>query len=154
MAANLEYKGYTGSIEPSIEDECLHGKLLFIDDFVTYEGETVAHVTQAFKDAVDRYLAYCERTGKPASKVYSGTFNVRIGPDLHKQAVQAAVRRGVKLNEFVAQAVCAAVSQAGPAKIEHVHQIHLTVAGTNIPETRIATSGIAATWEQAHATIQ
>lgn len=149
MAAdNLTHKGYTGSVEPSIEDECLHGRVLFIEDMVTYEGKTIPELIQSFKDAVDRYLAYCERTGKEACKVYSGTFNVRIGPDLHKKAVHAAAKHGIKLNEFVVQAVSAAVNQDGPTKIEPFHQINLTIAGVTNPETRVATAGIAPIWEE------
>ena len=36
MSANkLIYKGFTGSLDASLEDECLVGKVLFIDDIVT-----------------------------------------------------------------------------------------------------------------------
>ena len=75
--SNLTYKGYTGTIEASIEDNCLHGQILLIDDIITYEGTTVENNKAAFEEAVNRYLAYCEKTGKPANKPYSGTFNVR-----------------------------------------------------------------------------
>ena len=56
----LSHKGYTGSIEVSFEDNCLHGRVLFIEDIVTYEGESVEELATSFKDAVDRYLAYCK----------------------------------------------------------------------------------------------
>ena len=56
----LSHKGYTGSIEVSIEDNCLHGRILFIEDIVTYEGETVDDLATSFKDAVDRYVTYCK----------------------------------------------------------------------------------------------
>ena len=56
----LSHKGYTGSIEVSLEDNCLHGRVLFIEDIVTYEGETVDDLATSFKDAVDRYVTYCK----------------------------------------------------------------------------------------------
>ena len=56
----LSYKDYTGSIEVSFEDNCLHGRVLFIEDIVTYEGETVDDLATSFKDAVDRYVTYCK----------------------------------------------------------------------------------------------
>ncbi len=37
-----------------------------------------------FQAAVDRYLAFCEKTGKAANKPYIGTFNVRVGSDLRR----------------------------------------------------------------------
>lgn len=65
MSANkLIYKGFTGSLDASLEDECLVGKVLFIDDIVTYEGDTVPALKANFQAAVDRYLAYCEKTAK------------------------------------------------------------------------------------------
>ena len=37
----LKYKGFLGSIEVSIEDGIMHGKLLYINDLITYEANTV-----------------------------------------------------------------------------------------------------------------
>lgn len=44
MNNQLKHKGYIGSIEASIEDNCLFGKLLFIKALVSYEGKTVAEL--------------------------------------------------------------------------------------------------------------
>ncbi len=55
----LQYRGCYGSIETSAEDNCLFGKLLFIRALVNYEGETVAELQAAFREAVDDYLATC-----------------------------------------------------------------------------------------------
>ena len=101
----LTHKGFTGSGELSLEDDCLIGSVLFIDDIITYEGATVAELVANFQSAVDDYLDYCKRTGKPANKPYSGTFNVRIGPQLHREAVIAANAAGINLNEFVMTAI-------------------------------------------------
>ena len=101
----LIHKGFTGSGEMSLEDDCLIGRVLFIDDIVTYEGATVAELVENFRVAVDHYLDHCKRTGKPANKPYSGTFNVRIGPQLHREAVIAANAAGINLNEFVMTAI-------------------------------------------------
>ena len=40
----------------------------------------------------------------------SGTFNIRIGSDLHQKAYLAAIEQGVKLYEFVKQAVAEKLS--------------------------------------------
>lgn len=123
----LAYQGYTGSIEVSIEDACLHGRILFIDDLVTYEGNSVPELQAAFEAAVDRYLAHCERVGKSPNKPFSGTFNVRIGPELHGQAARAASRKNIKLNEFVKQAMQAAIARGGIITHEHHHQHNVNV---------------------------
>lgn len=147
----LAYKDYAGSVEVSIEDECLHGRILFIDDVVTYEGQTIPEIQAAFEAAVDRYLAHCLRTGKPANKPYSGTFNIRIGPELHGKAAKLASRKGVKLNEFVRQAVQAAVDNDGTVRHLHQHQHDVTL---NIRPEDSSLTGYAAvsgnqTWENA-----
>ena len=49
MANLLQYRGYYGSIEASPEDNCLYGKLLYIQALVNYEAETVAALEQAFQ---------------------------------------------------------------------------------------------------------
>lgn len=152
--SNLSYKGYTGSIEASIEDECLHGRVLLIDDLITYEGATVKEMVESFRAVVDRYIDYCSRTGKQANKAYSGVFQTRIDPSLHKAAVLAAAKRKIKLNEFVSQAICAAVNSDGPTKVEHVHQVNVSVTGLN-QELVVATTGAAPLWNSTHAiTIQ
>ena len=110
--SNLKHKGYAGTIEASIEDGCLHGNILFINDLITYEGNTVEEIKASFEDAVDRYLAYCEETEKLADKPCSGTFNVRVGPELHGKAVEAAYERGITLNEFVTRSIQAATGRS------------------------------------------
>lgn len=105
MSNEFSYKGYSGSCIASIEDDCLHGRILFIDDLITYEGSSVSELGVSFKEAVDGYINYCEETGKPANKPYSGTFNIRIGPELHKSAAQCAILNNVRLNEFVRSAI-------------------------------------------------
>ena len=57
----VKYKGYRGSIEASVEDKCLLGQLPFIRPLVSYEGNAVAELQHAFKEAVDDYLAHCNK---------------------------------------------------------------------------------------------
>lgn len=109
-SSKLLHQGFAGSVEVSTEDCCLHGRILFIDDIVTYEGQTVPELKVNFQAAVDRYLAYCKRTGKPANKPYSGTFNVRVGPALHKKAAVAAQAAGMNLNEYILAALNSSIA--------------------------------------------
>jgi hypothetical protein len=60
-----------------------------------------------------------EKTGKPANKFYSGTFNVRIGQELHRKAAQEAAKRNISLNDYVgAQAVKTDTDQNDVVKVE------------------------------------
>ncbi len=75
----LRYKGFIGSIEISIEDDCLHGKLLFINDLVTYEARTPNQLQAEFESAVEDYLTTCKELGRSPDKPFKGTFNIRVG---------------------------------------------------------------------------
>lgn len=101
----LSYKGFDGSVEFSLEDGVLHGKILFVVDLVTYEGRTLDELAAEFQHAVDDYLETCAACGKDPDKPFSGLFNVRAGHDLHRAASLRAVRDGVSLNAVVVKAL-------------------------------------------------
>lgn len=63
----MRYKGYTGTSEYSVKDGCCHGQIAFIDDLVTYEGETQEELEVAFKEAVDGYIEHCKEMGRQSS---------------------------------------------------------------------------------------
>jgi predicted HicB family RNase H-like nuclease len=106
MADNmLKYKEFYGSVEYSAADECFFGKIIGTTDLVTFEGESVANLKSAFVDAVEDYLILCEEVGKQPQKSYKGSFNVRISPELHKEAAVTASRKGMSLNSFVEKAI-------------------------------------------------
>ena len=54
----MKYKGYTGSVEYSEEDNCLYGKVMGMSrDAITYEGQDVNELRRDFEGAIDDYLA-------------------------------------------------------------------------------------------------
>ena len=97
----LKHKGYYGSVEFSAEDNCLFGQIQFINALVTYEGESVAEIEQSFKDSVEDYIKTCKQLSYEPEKSCKGSFNVRIGSELHRNALISAKNMGVNLNEFV-----------------------------------------------------
>jgi predicted HicB family RNase H-like nuclease len=101
----MQYKGYYGSIEVSIDDGCLFGKLEFVEALINFEGDTIQELETAFKMTVDDYLADCEESGVEPIKPYKGSFNVRIGQDLHRAVALAAKQRDMNLNELVKHAI-------------------------------------------------
>jgi predicted HicB family RNase H-like nuclease len=54
-----------------------------------------------FEVLVDDYIETCRAVGKAPAKPFRGTFNVRIGPELHRQAALAAADAGETLNAWV-----------------------------------------------------
>lgn len=90
-----------GSVEYDLDDKCLYGKILFIDDLVTYEGETVEELENAFREMVEDYIATCKEIGKEPQKAYSGSFNVRTGSEIHQALVEIAELQNISLNKLI-----------------------------------------------------
>lgn len=102
----MKYKGYTGSVEFSEEDDCLFGKVQGLHGtLISYEGTTVDEIREDFHDAVDEYLESCKERGITPAKPYSGKFIVRMTSDLHSRVAATAEATGTTINEFIAQAV-------------------------------------------------
>ena len=104
MRDSLSYKGYVGSVHFNADDEVFYGKIVGVDDLVTFEGTTVAELAASFRDAVEDYVALCRSIGKPARKSYKGSFNVRIPASLHRRVAEQATVRGIPLNRLVQDA--------------------------------------------------
>ena len=109
MNNTMEYKGYIGSVEFSEEDALFYGKVLGIRALISYEGTNAAELVADFHGAVDDYLEVCAQSGTEPEKAYKGSFNVRISPELHKQAAVAAMARNISLNSFVEASIAQAV---------------------------------------------
>jgi predicted HicB family RNase H-like nuclease len=105
MSALLQHRGYYGSIEASPEDNCLFGKLQFIRALISYEGETVAELAQAFRDAVDDYLQTCVSLEQAPEVPCKGSYNVRVGHELHLAASVAATQQSISLNDLTRKAL-------------------------------------------------
>ena len=105
----LKYKGYIGSVAYSEPDKVFYGKLEGIDDLVNYEGESVQELTSAFHEAVEDYLIFCEEHNCKPEKSYSGAFNVRVAPCLHREIANLAAEAGISINAFVKRALTEAV---------------------------------------------
>jgi predicted HicB family RNase H-like nuclease len=52
----LRYKDYISTIHFSVEDDVYHGKIIGINDLVSFEGKTVEELKQAFEKAIEDYL--------------------------------------------------------------------------------------------------
>ncbi len=101
----LEYKGYSGTVEFSAEDEVFFGRINGIRDVITFEADSVSKLKKAFKEAVEDYIETCEQLGKNPDKEFKGSFNVRIKPNLHRLAVIKSSAMKISLNQFVEKVI-------------------------------------------------
>ncbi|RDL44781.1 type II toxin-antitoxin system HicB family antitoxin [Marinomonas piezotolerans] len=133
----FEYKGYTGSLDFDIEDKILYGKIEFINDLVNYEGTTLEELEAEFRLAVDDYLETCAEIGKAPEKTMSGTFNVRVGADLHKKAAKAALKESKSINDIVKTALTYYLEKDSKEFHLHIHKEEKVGANRNVQEREI-----------------
>ena len=105
----MRYKGYSARIEYSDEDECFVGRVAGIRDILTFHGESVAEVRQAFEEALDFYLETCAKRGETPNKPYSGKLLLRVSPEVHAAVATAAKVCGQSINQWAAERLSEAV---------------------------------------------
>ena len=100
--STMNYKGYAARIEYSDEDDCFIGHIAGIKDVIGFHAETVKDLRAAFEEAVDDYLATCEKVGRTPQKPYSGKLMLRVPPEVHARAAMMAEAHGMSLNQWAA----------------------------------------------------
>lgn len=101
----LSHKGYVGSIHYSHDDQVFWGKLELIDTLVTFEANNASELEENFQSAVEDYLLVCKEQNVEPQKPFKGTFNVRVGSNLHKAAYITSLIEGVSMNKIIEEAL-------------------------------------------------
>jgi predicted HicB family RNase H-like nuclease len=96
----MTYKRYTARIEFDQRDNIFTGKIMGIEDGITFHGETVKELRADFQAAIDHYIADCEATGRSPLKVASGKMMLRVSPEVHARALATAKTAGKSLNQW------------------------------------------------------
>lgn len=103
----MTHKTYTARVEYDDEDEIFSGRIAGIEDIIGFHGASVAELKAAFVEAVEDYIASCQKLGRTPQKAYSGQFVVRVEPDVHARAALAAQAEGKSLNAWMGEAIAA-----------------------------------------------
>ena len=108
MNNSMTYKGYTTSMIFDAEDRLIVGRVLDIDDIISFHGESISEFETNFHTTIDDYITACAELGSKPERPASGKLMLRIAPEVHAAAVKAAARSGVSLNKWAEQALGAA----------------------------------------------
>ena len=100
----LKFNGYEGSAELDLDHGLCRGRILFIDDLVTYASSTVAGLQKEFEAAVEDYIATCKSLGRQPQRPLEGQFNVRVSAELLENLNLRAADEGISLNDIVERA--------------------------------------------------
>lgn len=98
--STMTFKGYAARIEYSDDDACFIGHIAGIKDVIGFHAETVKELRAAFEEAVDDYLATCEKLGRAPQKPYSGKLMLRVPPEVHARAAMMAQAHGLSINQW------------------------------------------------------
>lgn len=64
----IEYNGYIGTFEFEEKNQLFRGRVSNIADLVTFQGKSVKETQEAFKDAIDDYINWCNKYRKQPLK--------------------------------------------------------------------------------------
>ena len=101
----ITYKDYVAELTLDLEDDIIVGKVINTADIISFHGHTLCEAKQAFYDVLDIYLDTAKQKGIEPSKPYSGRFNLRISPELHRNLTMVAKQQQKSLNEYTEELI-------------------------------------------------
>jgi len=111
----IEYKGYVGVFEYDPSIDAFHGDVINTRDVITFQGRSVEEIKLAMEESVEDYLSMCAADGVSPEKPFSGKFQFRGSPELHRRLAVAAARRRTSMNTVVREAL-EGFLETGPPK--------------------------------------
>ena len=105
MSNSIMYKGYTASMVFDAEDKIIVGRVLDLDDIISFHGESVAEFEANFHASVDNYIIASKELGSAPERPASGKLMLRIAPEVHAAALKAAAKCGTSLNKWAEKAL-------------------------------------------------
>lgn len=106
----IEYRGFTGVFEFDPELALFAGHVVDLRDEIYFEGASVDELSDSMRRAVDHYLSVCERRGEQPERPFSGRFNVRVGPAIHRRIAASAASEGVSMNEWLTSVITSSLT--------------------------------------------
>lgn len=101
----MEYKGYTATVEVDLDAGILYGYVLGLTGGIDFQTENIADVRREFEASVEDYLAWCNDENREPEKPFGGKITLRIEPKLHCEAALQAAREGLRLEDWLQDAV-------------------------------------------------
>ena len=108
----MTYKGYSANIEVDSEAEILFGRVLDINDVVTFKAQTLEEARQEFQNSLDDYLEFCKELGQEPDKPFSGKLPFRTTPEHHRKIFIAAKKAGKSINNWMDEVLIKAAEQS------------------------------------------
>ncbi|MEG9545837.1 type II toxin-antitoxin system HicB family antitoxin [Mannheimia sp. HC-2023] len=105
----MEINGYKAVIAYDPETELFRGEFIGLNGGADFYADNVAQLKKEGEISLNVFLEICEKKNIEPFKQYSGKFNIRLSPELHKAAVMAATAENLSLNEWISQTLAKSV---------------------------------------------
>lgn len=99
----MEINGYKAVIAYDPETELFRGEFLGLNGGADFYADNVSQLKQEGELSLKIFFEMCEEKGIEPFKQYSGKFNIRLSPELHKAAAIAATAENLSLNEWISR---------------------------------------------------
>ena len=97
--------GYDARIDYDPETDMFRGEILGLHGGADFYGKNPKELRQEFKHSLAVFLEVCAEKGIETRRNDSGTFNLRIPPELHERLAIAAQAEGKSINALAAEAL-------------------------------------------------
>jgi predicted HicB family RNase H-like nuclease len=99
----MKYKDYLARVVFDDEIDAFHGEVVNIRDVITFQGQSVEELHQAFIDSIEDYLEFCLSRGEPPNTPFSGRFTIYLPPEQHRKIIFAAEKSGKPVDTWIAE---------------------------------------------------
>jgi len=97
----IEYKGYIGQVIFDNDANIFHGEVLNIRDVVTFQGQSVDEIRQAFHESIDDYLEFCAELKEKPNTPFSEIITLPLSHDLHRKISLLATEAGKEIQSWI-----------------------------------------------------
>lgn len=106
----LNINGYQAAITYDPELNLLRGEVIELNGGADFYAANLDSLKQEAAISLQTYLDVCQEQGIEPRKQYSGKFNVRVSPEIHKATAIAAKAQHMSLNEWISKAIMQAAN--------------------------------------------
>lgn len=99
----MQNEGYQAKIEYDPEIDMFRGEILGVNGGADFYGNNPSELRAEFKKSLKVFLEVCEEKGISPKKQYSGKFNLRIPPRMHREIATIASAEEKSINQWVSE---------------------------------------------------
>lgn len=105
MPNTIKSGDYIAILDYDPEIDSFHGRIANINAVINFYGRSIDELKATMQTSIDTYLEVCRERGIEPAKPFSGTLNLRLGPERHGRAAAAAAATGKSLNAWIGEAI-------------------------------------------------